>query len=164
MVTSVFHVGMTVSDLEYATDFFTFCFDMEVVHSQVQDNSYSRRLVGEPNARFRIAQLRFRDAPVPQSGHVVELISYDSPELNQLSLRNPQPGAMHLAFLVSNIESVFGRVLERRGLAISEPIDITEGINAGGRACYMRGPDGITIELLQRPVAADAANDVESSS
>lgn len=163
MALSVFHIGMTVSDLEAATDFFTFCFDMEVVHTQIQDNSYSRQLVGEPDARFRIVQLRFKDAPVPQSGHVLELISYDAPLLDQVSLRNPQPGAMHLAFLVSDVESIYRRALDRHAVALSEPVDITEGVNAGGRACYMRGPDGVTVELLQRPVASGATQQVEPS-
>ncbi|WP_166459316.1 VOC family protein [Amycolatopsis pithecellobii] len=145
---------MTVRDLERAIDFFTYGFGMEVVHIQVQDNPYSRRLVGEPEARFRIAQLRFTDGPRPLSGHIIELICYDAPELEELSLRNPQPGAMHLAFLVPDIDPVFARVTERGAIPLSEPVAITEGINAGGRACYLKGPDGITLELLQRPAPA----------
>lgn len=151
MAASVFHVGMTVRDLDSAIEFFTQGFDMELVHIQVQDNAYSRALVGEPEARFRIAQLRFTDGPRPVSGHVIELISYDSPELEQLTLRNPQPGAMHLAFLVPDVDSVFTRVTERGAVPLSDPVEITAGINKGGKACYLRGPDGITIELLQRP-------------
>lgn len=77
--------------------------------------------------------------------------------LETLSLRNPQPGAMHLAFLVPDIDPVFARVTQRGGIPLSEPVTITEGINAGGRACYLKGPDGITIELLQRPVSDEAS-------
>jgi hypothetical protein len=28
-------------------------------------------------------------------------------------------------------------------------VDITEGMNKGGRACYLKDPDGITLELFQ---------------
>jgi len=161
MAATVFHVGMTVDDLDQAIAFFTDAFGMEVVHTQVQDNEYSRRLVGEPEAKFRITQLAFTDGPRPLSGHVIELICYDSPELGELALRNPQPGAMHLAFLVTDMDDVFSRVLRHGAVPLSEPVDITAGINAGGRACYVKGPSGITIELLQRPdrpAAADAVN------
>jgi hypothetical protein len=29
------------------------------------------------------------------------------------------------------------------------PVEITEGANIGGFACYLHDPDGITLELLQ---------------
>ena len=151
MGVSVFHLGLTVSDLDRAIDFFCASFDMELVHTQVQDNAYSRQLVGEPEARFRIAQLQFIDGPRPRSGHTLELICYDTPELPHLALRNPQPGAMHVAFQVDDISLVFARVIKRGAIPVSEPVAITQGINAGGFACYLNGPDGITIELLQRP-------------
>jgi len=151
MSASIFHFGLSVTEMDRAIDFFTYCFDMEVVHSQVQDNPYSRRLVGEPEARFQITQMRFAEGPQPVSGHVIELISYDTPTLPELTLRNPQPGATHLAFLVSDIHPVFERVVERGGVPLSEPVAITEGVNAGGFACYVKVLDGIVIELLQRP-------------
>ena len=31
------------------------------------------------------------------------------------------------------------------------PVEITAGANRGGYACYFHDPDGITLELLQRP-------------
>jgi lactoylglutathione lyase len=153
MQLSVFHVGMTVSDLDSAVTFFTSVLEMEVVHTQVQDNPYSRALVGEPDARFRVVQLRFLEGPPPPSNHVLELIAYDAPRLEPLVLRNPQAGAMHLAILVPEIDPVLNRAREHGATPLSEPVDITAGINAGGRACYLRGPDGITLELLQRPSA-----------
>ncbi|MEU9546936.1 MULTISPECIES: VOC family protein [Streptomyces] len=151
MTVSIFHVGLTVTDMDRAIDLFRHCFDMEVVHSQVQDNAYSRRLVGESEARFSITQMRFAGGPQPESGHVIELICYETPELPKLTLRNPQPGATHLAFLVPDIRPVYARVLERGGVPLSEPVAITEGVNSGGYACYLNVLDGIVIELLQRP-------------
>jgi catechol 2,3-dioxygenase-like lactoylglutathione lyase family enzyme len=32
---------------------------------------------------------------------------------------------------------------------VSPPVDISEGMNQGGRACYFKDPDGITLELYQ---------------
>jgi catechol 2,3-dioxygenase-like lactoylglutathione lyase family enzyme len=33
----------------------------------------------------------------------------------------------------------------------SEPVDITSGRNAGGKAVYLTDPDGITLELFEAP-------------
>ena len=32
---------------------------------------------------------------------------------------------------------------------VSEPVHITEGINAGGWTVYLHDPDGVTLELVQ---------------
>jgi catechol 2,3-dioxygenase-like lactoylglutathione lyase family enzyme len=34
-----------------------------------------------------------------------------------------------------------------------QPIDVAEGPRAGARLAYVRGPDGVTIELVQDPPA-----------
>src|SRR4051794_36661847 len=56
------------------------------------------------------------------------------------------PGLRHLAFAVDDIEAVAGR-LEARGAEL-----VGEIVRYGNsfRLCYIRGPEGIIVELAER--------------
>ena len=50
----VFHFSFTVSDLDAAIAFYRDQLGFTFVHRQVQDNAYTRRLVGYPDARIEV--------------------------------------------------------------------------------------------------------------
>lgn len=150
--TSVWHIGITVSDIEKSIEFYETCFDMKLRHRQLQDNEYSRHLVGYPDGKFEIAQLVFAgDVEAPPSGHVLELVCYHHPIEQQLDTRNAQPGAMHLAFHTSDMFESVEKLVSRGAVLTSEPQKIEFGINTGGYAVYLRDPDNVPLELIQPP-------------
>ncbi|MEX0743631.1 MAG: VOC family protein, partial [Actinomycetota bacterium] len=53
----VWHFSFTVSDLDRSIAFYRDLVGLELVHTQEQDNTYTRRLVGFPDAVLRVAQL-----------------------------------------------------------------------------------------------------------
>lgn len=57
--------------------------------------------------------------------------------------------AGHLAFEVDDIEERAARLVQYGAELVSDPVEITAGINKGGKALYLHDPDGITLELLQ---------------
>ena len=62
------------------------------------------------------------------------------------------PGNVHICLRVSDIDLMWQRAIDAGASPTSPaPIEITEGPNRGAKSCYLRDPDGITVELLQPP-------------
>ncbi|MGH3217641.1 MAG: VOC family protein [Streptosporangiaceae bacterium] len=148
-VRSIFHVGFVVRDLEASVRFYTEGLGLRLRHQQDQDNDYTRRLVGYPDAALRIAQFQLPAGDPPPSGHVLELVQYQQPEGGPSDPERNTLGAGHLAFLVDDIEGMVTKLTSLGATPLSEPNRITAGINKGGRCLYMRDPDGVMLELLQ---------------
>jgi catechol 2,3-dioxygenase-like lactoylglutathione lyase family enzyme len=66
-------------------------------------------------------------------------------------LKTANVGVSHLALEVDDIDAVYRRMKAADIEFVSPPVLITEGINKEGYACYLRDPDGITLELVQPP-------------
>jgi catechol 2,3-dioxygenase-like lactoylglutathione lyase family enzyme len=158
MVRDLWHVGLVVSDVERAIAFYSLL-GLELRLRQDQANEYTARLVGYPGASLRIAQMRLVGSPATRSGHLVELIEYVIPEPTSVAPANARIGAAHVAFEVAGRIDDLRTPLEDAGAVfLSEPNEITAGINRGGRAVYLRDPDGITLELVEPPALMAAAD------
>jgi lactoylglutathione lyase len=148
-VRSVFHVGFVVRDLDASIRFYTDGLGLRLRHRQVQDNDYTRSLVGYKDANLRIAQFQLPAGEPPESGHILELIEYLTPEGGPADLERNTIGAGHLAFLVDDIETMMANLAALGATPLSQPNEITAGITKGGKAVYLHDPDGVTLELLQ---------------
>jgi lactoylglutathione lyase len=146
---AVWHVGFSVRDIEASIDFYTNGLGLELTHRQSQSNPYTHALVGYPDASLKIAQFVIPGVPPPPSGHVLELIEYVVPRGARLPMEHNRIAAGHLAFEVDDIIERAHRLRALGAELVSEPVEITAGINKGGRAVYLHDPDGITLELLQ---------------
>jgi len=150
-VRAVWHFSFTVADLDRSIGFYRDRLGMELVRTQRQDNDYTRRLVGYPDARLRIAQLRLAGWAPSRSGHHLELVQYLAPRGVRGDPGMCNPGAAHLAFEVDDIHAHHARLSAAGVPFVSPPNAITAGINEGGFTCYFRDPDDITLELVQPP-------------
>jgi catechol 2,3-dioxygenase-like lactoylglutathione lyase family enzyme len=149
----VWHFSFTVSDIDAAIAFYRDLLGFTLVHRQTQDNDYTRRLVGYPDAVIEVAQLTVPGQPRGLSTHDLELVRYVTPAGTRGDAEIRDPGQAHLAIAVEDADEVYER-LSRAGVEFtSPPNEITAGVNRGGKACYFRGPDGIVHELLQPPPA-----------
>ena len=149
MLVGVFHFSFTVSDLDRSVDWYTDVLGMELVHRQVQDNEYTRTLVGLPDASLEIAQLKLPGVPSDPSTHILELVEYRQPPGHRLSLDTHNVGVAHLAFIVDDAAERYDRMSGCGVQFVSAPVAISQGVNRGGFTCYFRDPDGITLELFQ---------------
>lgn len=156
-VTSIFHVGFVVRDLDASINFYCEGLGLVLRHRQLQHNAYTASLVGYPDAALEIAQLRLSDAEPPPSGHILELICYERPPSGPVDLERSTIGAGHLAFVVDDISETAERLRSFGAQLINEPIEITEGINTGGRAVYLYDPDGVCLELQQLPPGRESS-------
>jgi catechol 2,3-dioxygenase-like lactoylglutathione lyase family enzyme len=150
MLLGVWHVSWTVSDLERSQKFYTEL-GFELVHYQENRNEYTDRLVGLPGTHLKAAMMKFRDAPPSLSGHVIELIEYVTPKGTRLQPKPCDVNSAHLAVITDDAHRLHAKMIAAGGNFVSPPVAITEGINKGGFTCYMRDPDGFTIELMQPP-------------
>jgi catechol 2,3-dioxygenase-like lactoylglutathione lyase family enzyme len=150
MLLGIWHVSWTVSDIERSQAFYT-ALGFELIHFQEQQNAYTEKLVGLPGAHLKAALMKMADVPAGLSGHVIELIEYVVPKGQHLDLKPCDINAAHLAIITDNALDLHERMLAAGATFVSPPVAITAGINQGGFTCYMRDPDGFTIELMQPP-------------
>ena len=142
------HTGYTVSDLDRSVAFYRDLLGCEVLGMNERQGGYLAAVVGYPDAHVRMAHLRVAD-----SAHIIELFQYVTPEPGTLALEPRRIGVAHLCFVVDDLETTYARLLAGGVEFISAPVDVDIGANAGGRALYLRDPDGIPMELFQLPPA-----------
>ena len=147
----VWHFSFTVSDLDAAVDFYTRLLRFELVHVQEQDNEYTRRVVGYPDAHLRVAQLAVPGQPRGLSTHDLELVHYLRPVGDRGDHNIYNPGQGHLALTVEDLDAEYARLRAEGVEFFSEPQRITAGVNAGGAMVYLYGFDHLVHELVQPP-------------
>ena len=136
------HVGIVVEDLAAATEFFI-GLGLELQGEGQVEGRWVDRIVGFEGVRAEIAMLRTPD------GHGrLELSKFHSPSHHRGDSQAPAntPGIRHVSFLVEDIDSVVAG-LRARG---TELVGELERYEDSYLLCYVRGPEGIIIELAQQ--------------
>ena len=136
------HVGIVVDDLAAATAFF-----VELGHKLQGEGpvegGWVGRVVGLEDVRVEFAMVETPD------GHGrLELVKFHAPSGRGGDRHAPAntPGIRHLAFAVDDIDAVVAG-LRARGAELVGEVENYEDIY---RLCYVRGPEGIIVELAER--------------
>jgi catechol 2,3-dioxygenase-like lactoylglutathione lyase family enzyme len=136
------HVGIVVDDLADAVAFFVEL-GLELQGEAPVEGEWVDRVVGLAGVRAQIVMLQTPD------GHGrIELSSFHAPSTAgeaQGALANA-PGIRHVAFEVDDIDAVLAG-LRDRGVELVGELGRYEDIY---RLCYVRGPEGIIVELAER--------------
>jgi len=149
MLTSVWHTSWTVADLDRSIAFYRDRLGFELVETKHRIGAFIEEVVGFGGADLTIATLRIPGAVLPPSGHHLELIQYVAPKGERLDLRTFNVGAAHLAVGTDSIHKDYARLSAAGVTFVSPPVRVPSGSNANSYACYLRDPDGFTIELVQ---------------
>jgi catechol 2,3-dioxygenase-like lactoylglutathione lyase family enzyme len=157
MLREIFHFSFTVSDIEASIIWYRDVLGLEFVHRQRQENEYTRQLVGMPDAIMEVAQFKVPGIGPRLSTHVIELVQYVQPIGEQHHHRLNDVGTPHIAFLVTDIQSLYDRLLAAGVRFRTPPIRIAAGVNQGGLVCYFHDPDGFLLEM-QEPSAERQAS------
>lgn len=139
------HIGFSVSSLDRSVDWYSFFLDSPPLLRKNWDVEYVGRLVGYAGLRLDAAFWRL------PGGTVLELIEYQSPEPGRVSMETFNVGNAHLCLVVDDLTADFERLRGHAAFRYPEPIVIPWGPYMGGKACYLRDPDGISVELMQLP-------------
>jgi catechol 2,3-dioxygenase-like lactoylglutathione lyase family enzyme len=136
------HVGIVVDDLAGAVEFFV-ALGLELRGEGQVGGGWVDRIVGLEGVRAELAML---GAP---GGHgEVELAKFHSPQSEGGERYAPAnaPGIRHISFAVEDLDAVVAG-LRARG---TELVGEVERYEDRYRLCYVRGPEGIIVELAER--------------
>jgi glyoxylase I family protein len=140
----VFHVGITVADLERSVDFYTRGLGFEVVTRQTSNARYLE-LTGYPGVEIAAAFVR-----LPGDGLEVEIQEYRRVEAGPPRIPGTASvGSSHICLAVEDLDTALERAERSGGRRVTEPVEIDSGINTGAEGVYLRDPDGHTVELFQ---------------
>jgi catechol 2,3-dioxygenase-like lactoylglutathione lyase family enzyme len=131
------HVGIVVDDLEAATAFFVEL-GFNVQGDGQVEGDWVDRIVGLEGVRTKFAMVETPD------GHGrLELIEFESPRAEGGDPHAPANtrGIRHIAFIVDDIDAVVAR---------AELVGEVERYGDIFRLCYIRGPEGIIVELAEK--------------
>jgi catechol 2,3-dioxygenase-like lactoylglutathione lyase family enzyme len=136
------HVGIVVDDLAATTEFFVEL-GLERQGEGAVEGRWVDRVVGLEGVQVDFAMMH-----TPDGNGQLELIRFHSPSSQDGDAQAPANtlGIRHLAFVVEDIDAVVAR-LEARGAELVGHVEQYEDIY---RLCYIRGPEGIIIELAER--------------
>ena len=138
------HTSFTVSDIERSISFFTRVLGFRVTSHEPRDPAMIQALTGIDGADIDVAYLQM-------PGHALELIEYKGPDdRGKVDCRVGDVGAAHIAFDVEDLRAVVDASLQNGATLMGEMLEITGGPNRGGRVAYVRDPDGVTMEFIQR--------------
>jgi len=144
---SVDHVGVAVSDLERSTKWWTAFLGEKPFFTSAESASgtddYVGRVVGYEACDLSVA---FWALP---GGGALELLQYRNPPPGRVDMETYNAGNTHLCFQTQDINSDYARMRSFAEFRSSQPVAITQGPYCGGYVCYLRDPDGISIELLE---------------
>jgi catechol 2,3-dioxygenase-like lactoylglutathione lyase family enzyme len=136
------HVGIVVDDLAAATEFFVEL-GLERQGDGTVEGRWVDRIVGVDGVRTEFAMMQTPD------GHGrLELIKFHAPSTHDGNAHAPAntSGIRHVAFVVEDIDAVVAGLRARGTELVGEVVSYEDVY----RLCYVRGPEGIIIELTER--------------
>ncbi len=145
MITGTQHVSYTVSDVEKAREFFVEKLGLEATTVREVSGERVERIVGFPGLQMKISNITLAD-----NGNI-ELVEYLSPRGKKIDLSTCNTEVAHLAFTVDDIDRTYRELREKGVKFVSPPQWAKDGALKGWGISYFRGPDGITMELMEAP-------------
>jgi lactoylglutathione lyase len=146
MVKRVQHFGLTVSDLDEALHFFRDLLGMEATPVRETSGERPEIILGIPGVSLRLAVIKAPD------GNNIELIQYLAPKGQKIDLKTCNPGVSHISFVVDDIGQMYKKLTTEGVTFVNPPYWRGESVaGPGWGVCFLRGPDGISIELMQPP-------------
>ena len=147
-VSRIDHVGINTSDFARALAFYRDLLGLRVLAEGTFSDSETAALLGLESVELHIADLDSGD------GRVVELIEYRRPRGARVAFQLYDWSVIHIAFTVDDLTQVRERlvaagisIISRRPLTIHEP----GGAFDGATCLYVQAPEGVIVELVQRP-------------
>src|SRR5215211_5999775 len=136
------HVGIIVNDLPAAKAFFL-DFGLEMVGEGKVEGEWVERIIGLHDVKEEVAMLR-----TPDGEANIELIKFYKPsdEKGMQRVLANTLGIRHIAFAVEDIEAIVAK-LKKKGVELFGEIQNYENTY---KLCYVRGPEGIILELAER--------------
>jgi catechol 2,3-dioxygenase-like lactoylglutathione lyase family enzyme len=143
-VLSFNHTAFTVSELDQVIRFFRDLLGFELASRAARDPRLIERMTALDGVAIEIAY-------VNGPGHRIELIQYQAPADREVVVPLLcDSGAAHVALNVTGIEALVAASAAYGFTAVGQIVEIDAGPNRGSKVVYLRGPDGITVEYIEK--------------
>jgi catechol 2,3-dioxygenase-like lactoylglutathione lyase family enzyme len=134
-----------VSSLGDALDFWVNALGFQHLYTWKFENApFIEKLVGVEGAALIVAMLE-------GYGHRIELLEYQAPANRTIfKPRSCDVGSVHIALYIDDMDLALARVADAGWTPVAEPQTVEGGDRDGMRLIYVRAPDGVTIEFMQK--------------
>jgi catechol 2,3-dioxygenase-like lactoylglutathione lyase family enzyme len=148
MIKCIDHVGITVSDLDRSLAFYVGTLGLRLIDRETIADETIAELTGYDAVEMDCADLDSGD------GRILELIQYRTPAGGSAAHELRDGGTVHVSLRVDDLDAVLAaiegsgaRIVSRRPVLFEEPGSPWDGV----RCVYVADPDGVVLELVQRP-------------
>ncbi|MES2408906.1 MAG: VOC family protein [Patescibacteria group bacterium] len=141
-INKIDHVGIIVEDLEAAKGFFLEL-GLKVVGEQEVEGEWVGKIIALENVKDKIVMMQ-----TPDGEANIELVKFHHPVDDkgiQPSFSNTL-GIRHICFEVEDVEGIAAK-LKQKGFELMGEMYNYENIY---KLCYIRGPEGIILELAEK--------------
>ncbi len=148
MISSIIHVGVTVSDMDRSIAFYRDVLGLAFQGELTMEGPETDRLFAKAGCKARVAYLNgSNELQVPP----VELIQFESEQAERVQADLFKTSISEICFLTDDLEREYARLAEQGVEFLSEPqdFDFTASGFGKSRAVYFKDPDGIILELMQ---------------
>lgn len=147
-VRSLDHIGVNVDDLETATEFFL-DLGLEIEGTGTNKGEWVGDIIGLKDVNSDLVFLR-----TPDGSSKIELVKFHSPADNQdpEEAASNRHGIRHLSFIVDDLNGLLEKLRAKGFNTIGTVHDYENYF----RLCFLRGPEGIIVELAERIGGAEA--------
>jgi catechol 2,3-dioxygenase-like lactoylglutathione lyase family enzyme len=139
------HVSVTTGDIARSLAFYRDLLGLPVRSVGELSGDEVDRITGVRGARMLSADLELgRD-------QVLELLEYvGAGEGTALALN--RPGSGHIGLTVDDVDALHSKLVDAGWTVTSEPVELTEpGDWFGARCMTVLDPDGVAVEMVERP-------------
>jgi catechol 2,3-dioxygenase-like lactoylglutathione lyase family enzyme len=141
-VTNFVHVGLVVEDLDETVRFLALL-GLDCGEPAVFSGDWIDRIIGLEDVTVEVVMAR-----APDGTDVFEVVRFRSPSAGaqEPTPAANRPGLRHVAFKVDDVRRLVGRVREAGWETIGQIVDYENTF----LLCYVRGPEGLIVELAER--------------
>jgi catechol 2,3-dioxygenase-like lactoylglutathione lyase family enzyme len=141
-VTNFVHVGLVVEDLDETVRFLALL-GFDCGEPGVFSGEWIDRIIGLENVTVEVVMAR-----APDGSDIFEVVRFQSPAAGaqEPAPAANRPGLRHVAFEVHDVRGVVDRVREAGWETVGEIVDFENTF----LLCYVRGPEGLIVELAER--------------
>lgn len=148
MIGQIYHVGLTVSDLDRSIEFYRDILGLDFMGEILMEGKETDALFQRNGCKARVAYLNGSDElHMPP----VELIQFLDSEIQNTKSDLFRTSISELCFYTNDIEKIYNHLLEHHVECLSAPqdFDFTASGFGKSRAFYFKDKDGIILEMMQ---------------
>lgn len=149
MLKQIYHVGLTVKDIDKSIYFYKNILGLSFVGEMIMEGKETDLLFNRDNCKARVAYLNGSDKISAPPVELIQFLNEESTEIDTPSLF--KTSISELCFYTEDIEKLYKHLLDNQVECLSEPqyFDFSDYGFGKSKALYFKDPDGIILEAIE---------------